>query len=95
MGKVHVIFDNPSYGEHDNKENYHQTGLPRRHDLTDDHRRKDFEEIIDVYARNAQKFLTTGDSQAISSLEQSPQDKQLYMQWTLRLSHGFCSLPIQ
>ena len=65
------------YGEHDNcgnwcqfdkQENYRHSGLPRGNDLTDKDLRKELEEVIDTYAKNAQKLLTTGDSQANEAL---------------------------
>ena len=46
------------------KNTYRHSGLPRGQDLADKDIRKNLEELIDVYANNSQKLLTTGDSQA-------------------------------
>ena len=61
-----MLITNSARSAHKNESFYHRK-LTRLYN-TDDNLRKDLEGIVDVYARNAQKLLTTGDSQANESL---------------------------
>ncbi|MEW8547077.1 MAG: 3'-5' exonuclease [Candidatus Thiodiazotropha sp.] len=72
------------YGQHDTcgewcrfgkMKDYKHSGLPRGSDLTDTLLRTELENVIQTYVEQAQKLITTGDSQANESLNNSAWSK--------------------